>query len=302
MASGASSNSHRRGKFRPPVWRTAEEFLHRGNSITALDHLLRSSSLSIGARLQLADDALSRGLITADALAQHKEPKPSDFGLHSKDAPVAKPFATVEESVGKRPGRYFLFLVAFASLYIFARIGSPSFGALIGAMFLGVFVAIFLAGVLTILFQIARDATPQMRQFKKYVIARDHYDAANHIKEFLTLAASAKLWLSADGPGFEYLVARHFRAIGWSVTPVGGSNDGGVDLRLARGSERAIVQCKAYAKVVSPSIVRELYGALLHEKCSHAYFATLHGVSSAAKDWSVGKPITILTLDDFLDT
>lgn len=63
---------------------------------------------------------------------------------------------------------------------------------------------------------------------------------------------------------FEQLVAELFRRQGYAVTEnlIGGS-DGGVDLVLRRGSERALVQCKHWrTQRVGASVVRELKGVM----------------------------------------
>lgn len=63
---------------------------------------------------------------------------------------------------------------------------------------------------------------------------------------------------------FEQLVAELFRRQGYAVTEnlIGGA-DGGVDLELRKGSDRALVQCKHWrAMSVGAPVVRELKGVM----------------------------------------
>lgn len=70
---------------------------------------------------------------------------------------------------------------------------------------------------------------------------------------------------------FEQLVGEMFRHEGWEVTETGrhGEPDGGIDLRIARGSELRLVQCKRWtARSVGVEEVRQLGGVLLAEGLS----------------------------------
>jgi hypothetical protein len=70
---------------------------------------------------------------------------------------------------------------------------------------------------------------------------------------------------------FEELVGELLRLEGWNVTETGGHGeaDGNVDLRIGRGSERRIVQCKRWtAWSVGVDEIRKLGGTLLREGLS----------------------------------
>jgi hypothetical protein len=133
------------------------------------------------------------------------------------------------------------------------------------------------------------------------------YDAAvrahayrEQARQTWLMSQTLEPWRKADGPTFERLTAREFRRQGWKVQRVGGANDGGVDLRLRNGEVLAVVQCKAYAKPVSPAVVRELYGAMLHEDAEFAILVCLSGASKAATAWADGKPIMIMMPETLL--
>ncbi len=94
---------------------------------------------------------------------------------------------------------------------------------------------------------------------------------------------------------FERFVADLFLQKGYQVRVRGKSGDLGVDLELMDDSFRqAIVQCKRYQKTIAPGIVRELYGALVHERVNRAFLVTTADISPAARKWAAGKPITLI--------
>ena len=57
---------------------------------------------------------------------------------------------------------------------------------------------------------------------------------------------------------------------------------------------RAIVQCKRYRHTVGAEIARELFGAMIHERASHAFLVTTAEISDAAREWSRSKPMTLI--------
>jgi len=70
---------------------------------------------------------------------------------------------------------------------------------------------------------------------------------------------------------FEQLAGELFRFEGWDVAETGGHGeaDGNIDLLLARGPERRIVQCKRWtSRDVGVDEIRELGGTLLREERS----------------------------------
>jgi len=97
-------------------------------------------------------------------------------------------------------------------------------------------------------------------------------------------------------PGeFERYVAGLFQRKGYVVKRRGRTGDMGVDLELlAPGNRKAIVQCKRYQNTVGAELVRELYGTLMHEKALHAFLITTAEISTAAREWAQGKPITLI--------
>jgi len=95
---------------------------------------------------------------------------------------------------------------------------------------------------------------------------------------------------------FEALVGEGFRHRGFEVTERGGAGpDGGVDLVMARGHERFMVQCKQWrAQQVSVAVVRELYGVMAAERVAGGYVVTSGTFTKDAKEFAAGRNIELI--------
>jgi restriction system protein len=95
---------------------------------------------------------------------------------------------------------------------------------------------------------------------------------------------------------FETLVAEGFRRRRFEVTERGGAApDGGVDLALARGHERFLVQCKQWrAQQVGVSVVRELYGVMAARRVAGGYVVTSGTFTKDAKEFAAGRNIELI--------
>jgi restriction system protein len=95
---------------------------------------------------------------------------------------------------------------------------------------------------------------------------------------------------------FESLVAEGFRQRGFQVTEKGGAApDGGVDLILARGQERFLVQCKQWrAQQVPVTIVRELYGVMAAQHAAGGYVVTSGRFTRDAIAFAAGRNIELI--------
>ena len=109
---------------------------------------------------------------------------------------------------------------------------------------------------------------------------------------------------SSNGPAvasltwqdFERLVAEGFRQRGFTVAEKGGAApDGGVDLILARGQERFLVQCKQWrAQQVPVTIVRELYGVMAAQHAAGGYVVTSGRFTKDATAFAAGRNIELI--------
>ena len=95
---------------------------------------------------------------------------------------------------------------------------------------------------------------------------------------------------------FEMLVGEAFRLQGYRVTENGGAGpDGGIDLRLSKGSEQFLVQCKQWkALKVGVTVVRELYGVMAAKGASGGFVVTSGRFTDDAKAFADGRNIQLI--------
>lgn len=93
----------------------------------------------------------------------------------------------------------------------------------------------------------------------------------------------------------EYVAQRVFSHRGYTVNNTRNTKDGGVDIQVIdRFGQTAVVQCKRYRGTVGESVVRDLYGTMIHFEASYAYLVTTGAISDEARRWAVGKPIELI--------
>ncbi len=109
-------------------------------------------------------------------------------------------------------------------------------------------------------------------------------------RERLALADARSL-----SPGdFERRVAMLLEDLGWEqVRRVGGSGDGGVDIRGLWEDQRTIVQCKRYSGVVNPTHVRDLAGTQRHEGAARALLVTTGHFSAETQHWAAQNAVNV---------
>ncbi|NOK62264.1 MAG: hypothetical protein GFH27_549331n3 [Chloroflexi bacterium AL-W] len=93
---------------------------------------------------------------------------------------------------------------------------------------------------------------------------------------------------------FELRIQHLLQDLGWErVEQIGGSGDGGVDIRGIYQGQRCIVQCKRYRGRVEPKYIRDLEGARSHEQADRAFLITTGYFTEQGYQWAVGKPIEL---------
>jgi hypothetical protein len=102
-----------------------------------------------------------------------------------------------------------------------------------------------------------------------------------------------------DAAEFEFLVGELFRREGWKVEETGRQDapDGNIDLKLSRGRQRRIVQCKRWtAKWVGVEDVRAFGGTLLREGLlgTDGVFVTLSEFTQQAMDEARESGLTLV--------
>jgi hypothetical protein len=108
-----------------------------------------------------------------------------------------------------------------------------------------------------------------------------------------------------DAEEFEWLVGEVFRREGWAIEETGRQDgpDGGVDLRLTKGAEQRIVQCKRWESWrVGPASIREFAGTLSREhlSASAGVFVTLSTYTDQARDEAKKLDLTLIDGTDLL--
>ncbi len=112
---------------------------------------------------------------------------------------------------------------------------------------------------------------------------------------FAEHAGAVRRWIRMSGLDFEKAITRILKARGFDARVTKGSGDGGVDIEIfANGRLDTLIQCKRYKSACGPSVVRELYGAMLHAGATRAVLICLGGFSGAAKEFAECKPIRLV--------
>ena len=98
--------------------------------------------------------------------------------------------------------------------------------------------------------------------------------------------------------------ATRLREQGYSVVPVAGLSEPGVDLIAERERERLVVQCKRWfaAEPVEAPRVNELYGAMQREHANGAVVMTTGHFSEPALRNARGTPIRLWDVDRLMAT
>jgi len=145
--------------------------------------------------------------------------------------------------------------------------------------------------------------TMRNQREQRMQLARKQTEYANEVVKFDREKRMKKdFWLSFIGKGipFENEIARLYTDLGYKVIKTKASDDEGIDLILSKGNEKILVQCKAYDKPLSPSAVREFYGAF-RSTSEKGILVTIHGVSKSAFEWSRNKNIEFVSLSKLLE-
>lgn len=115
------------------------------------------------------------------------------------------------------------------------------------------------------------------------------------VKE-VTSSSSADALNQMSWQDFELLVGEAFRLQGFSVLDTGGGGpDGGMDLRLQRGGDRFLVQCKQWrAYSVGVGVVRELYGVMAASGVTGGFVVCSGKFTQEAQAFAAGRSIKLI--------
>lgn len=126
------------------------------------------------------------------------------------------------------------------------------------------------------------------------------------IRKMTGKATTANQWLTDRGllgslkslhpSEFEEFMARFFELVGYRVTIVGGSHDGGIDLEMEKNGLHYVVQCKKYITTkVNVHEMRDFFGALAgHHVDGKGFFVTTNIFTLEAEQFAEDKPIELI--------
>jgi hypothetical protein len=93
----------------------------------------------------------------------------------------------------------------------------------------------------------------------------------------------------------EKLAEQVYKNLGYTVQHVGQTGDHGIDVLLINpNNQKEIVQCKQWSKPVGEATLRDLYGAMMHDRAVRGWIWAPRGFSGPAKAWANGKPIVLV--------
>jgi hypothetical protein len=93
----------------------------------------------------------------------------------------------------------------------------------------------------------------------------------------------------------EKLAAQVYSRMGYKVQHVGKMGDHGIDVLLINpNNQKEIVQCKQWTKPVGEPVLRDLYGAMMHDQAVRGWLWAPRGFSGPAKAWAKGKSIVLV--------
>ncbi|RMD66038.1 restriction endonuclease [Candidatus Pacearchaeota archaeon] len=127
------------------------------------------------------------------------------------------------------------------------------------------------------------------------------YRKQNHLRKKAATLTDGQDLADLSPIEFEEMVVELFNLLGHKAKRTGRSSDHGVDVVVkAQNGEKWIVQCKRWRKPVGENVVRDFYGTLQHEKASQGMIVAANGFSKPAKEWAKGKPISLISGDEFV--
>ena len=98
---------------------------------------------------------------------------------------------------------------------------------------------------------------------------------------------------------FEELVEAHYRRLGFKVQREGGAGpDGGVDVRIKRGDETYLVQCKQWRnQQVGVKVVRELFGVVAADQATGGIVITAGSFTPDAEKFANRPNVAVELVD-----
>ncbi|WP_440604124.1 restriction endonuclease [Bacillus sp. GB_SG_008] len=117
----------------------------------------------------------------------------------------------------------------------------------------------------------------------------------------LKIEANRKYLEEIDPREFEYVVADMFRSFGYAAQVTSGSNDGGKDIILHKGTEMKFVEVKRYTKsTIGRPMIQKLHSAIMDAEAVGGYFVTLSNFNKNARKYAENKNIELIDGDSLI--
>ena len=112
-------------------------------------------------------------------------------------------------------------------------------------------------------------------------------------KQRIEQEKSLEYWKGLDGLEFENRIGELFEDLGHVVEYTSQTGDQGVDLFI---DNDMVVQCKAHEAQISPAVIRDMYGTMMHFKKKKAIVISSGGFTKGCYQFAKDKPIELWDL------
>ena len=238
-------------------------------------------------------------------------PSLEDYGLTEKQYRLIAFGGSSEECSW---ARVFIFvasiIIGFLSLYLWTFVFWDALVMLIPVSFGGILLA-FLGGDLINKWRRYRLLHgPAGENYELYKLAQDEWQEKVRAQQEAAIAReqaeadrrrkAVSFWRTLKDVDLEWEVANLFRQMGYEVRTTPTSGDQGVDLFLKADGQTIVVQCKGLKDKASPSVVRDLYGAMRHFHADSAVLVCPTGFHRGVWEFAEGKPIELISASELV--
>ena len=225
-------------------------------------------------------------------------PRPSDFGLEQNSIDQVREL--VKASQQPHPNKALVMVGVWIVMMIgtfYRAVGTPWLAA---AFVVGIVYLFIASAISQKLFDSLATENPTLRRANTFLSAYAAYEQRLAEIKAMEIRKQESYWRGLTGRQFETEVGLLFEKIGYNVEQTAATNDGGVDLVLRREGIMTIVQCKAHAKRIPVSVLRELSASMVDFGATSAIIACFEGLTKTAEQYIANKPIHVLKLEDVL--
>ena len=185
-----------------------------------------------------------------------RPPRLSDFGLTTADEEAIRRWYRFRLG-SLAPLVVLIGIGGLIGIIVDTRIKAAGVGGLIGAM--------LWPWADEWIFPLFERLDPRFKRYKTYRTAVNTAETARLEQEKLDLWRRQTFWRSLNGHQFERELTALLRRCGYDARCTLGSGDQGIDIVIFGDDKKTtIVQCKQTSHPVGPSVVRDLYGTMIH--------------------------------------